>query len=151
MARQVELSMFDRDALAHLITASARVFAARRILAAYAFGSRVSGRPRPASDLDVGYYLEGYQRGETLSIAEEMQLATELSRAADLDIDLCNLADASLEFRGRVLEEGIRIFEGDPVARVALERELLGRYHDYKPVFQRLHERRLRAVAERGL
>jgi hypothetical protein len=34
---------------------------------------------------------------------------------------------------------------------VELERDLLGRYHDYKEVFQRMHETRLRAVAARGI
>jgi predicted nucleotidyltransferase len=143
--------MLDADTLARLSGAAAQLFPARRILAAYAFGSRVSGRPRPDSDLDVGYYLQGYRRSEALPIDEEMRLATELSRAAGVEIDLRNLGEASLEFRGRVLEDGIRVFEADPAARVALERDLLARYHDYKSEFEQMHERRLRAVAERGL
>ena len=143
--------MLDADILARLTAAARLLFPGRRVLAAYAFGSRVSGRPRPDSDLDVGYYLREYQQGETLPIAEEMLLATQLSEAAGVEIDLRNLGAASLEFRGRVLEDGIRIFEADPAARVALERDLLARYHDYKPVFERMHERRLRAIAERGL
>ncbi len=143
--------MLDPLILARLIDAVARCFPADRVLAAYAFGSRVSGRPRPDSDLDVGYYLRTYAQSDVLPVAEEMALATRLSDSVGIEVDLRNLAGASLEFRGRVLEDGVRIFDGDPVRRVALERELLARYHDYKPVLERLHERRLRAVAERGL
>ena len=51
----------------------------------------------------------------------------------------------------RVLEEGVRIYSGDDVRRVGLERDLLGRYHDYKEVFERMHAERLRALAARGI
>lgn len=121
------------------------------MLVAYAFGSRVAGTPRPDSDLDVGYYLDGYRHGDRLSIGEEMRLASRLSTAVGLDVDLRNLAEAPLELRGRVLEEGVRIYSGDAAARVALERDLLARYHEYKDTFRRMHAIRLRAVAERGL
>jgi len=131
--------------------AAAAAFRGRSVLVAYAFGSRISGRPRPSSDLDVGYYLRGYRRGDTLPLQEELHLADELSRAAGLEVDLQNLAEAGLELKGRVLEEGIRIFSDDDPSRVALEREILGRYHDYKEEFRRMHEMRLRRVASLGL
>jgi hypothetical protein len=50
-----------------------------------------------------------------------------------------------------VLEEGVRIHSGDPAQRVALERDLLARYHDYKDVFRQMHGVRLRLIAERGI
>lgn len=131
--------------------AAERLFRGGPILAAYAYGSRVAGYPRAASDLDVGYYLEGYRAGQTLPLREELRLAAALSEAVGLDVDSRNLADAPLELRGRVLEEGLRLYSGDDVARVELERELLGRYHDYKDIFQRMHEERLRAAAARGI
>jgi predicted nucleotidyltransferase len=127
-----------------------RAFAGGPILVAYAFGSRVSGRPTPGSDLDVGYYLCGYRRGKALPLSEEMRLAAELSAVVGREVDLRNLADAPLEFRGRVLEEEVRISSAKDAERVALERELLGRYHDYKEEFLRMHALRLRRVAARG-
>jgi predicted nucleotidyltransferase len=126
-------------------------FAGRDVIAAYAYGSRVSGRPRPDSDLDVGYYLRGYRRSAALPLGEDLKLASALSAAVGLEVDLRNLAEAPLELRGRVLEEGVRVYSGDDVERVALERETLGRYHDYKDVFQAMHALRLRRTAERGL
>lgn len=136
--------MLDQVILARLREAASTHFPSCAILAAYAHGSRVSGHPLPASDLDVGYYLEGYRDGAVLPLSEEMRLASMLSDVTGFDVDLRNLADAPLELRGRVLEEGIRIFSGDDVRRVALERDLLGRYHDYKDVFREMHRVRLR-------
>ena len=134
-----------------LRSAAERLFQGGGLLAAYAYGSRVSGHPRPDSDVDVGYYLKGYRAGEHLSLREELRLASALSNAVGLEVDLRNLADAPLELRGRVLEEGVRVYSGDDVARVELERDLLGRYHDYKDVFRHMHEVRLRALAARGI
>ena len=139
------------ELLETLRIAARRLFRGGPVLAAYAFGSRVAGNPRADSDLDVGYYLRGYRRrGEQLPIREEMLLAAELTVAAAIEVDFRNLADAPLELRGRVLEEGVRIYSGDDAERVALERDLLSRYHDYKDTFRRMHRIRLRRFAVQG-
>ncbi len=133
-----------------LTAAAAEAFCGVPVLAAYAYGSRVSGRPLPASDLDVGYYLEGYRDEAVLSLAEEMRLADRLSELVGVEVDLRNLGVAPLELRGRVLEDGVRVYSGPAAARVALEREVLARYHDYKPTFERMHATRLAARARRS-
>jgi predicted nucleotidyltransferase len=133
--------------LDRLRDAADRLFSGYPVLAAYAFGSRVSGRPRIESDLDVGYYLEGYRTGQRLSLREELLLASALSDAVGVEVDLRNLGDAPLEVRGRVLEDGVRIHSGNDPDRVALERDLLARYHDYKDTFRHMHEVRLRRLA----
>jgi predicted nucleotidyltransferase len=141
----------DAILVERLRAAAERLFREGPILAAYAYGSRISGRPRPGSDVDVGYYAHGFRDGRRLTLTEELRLASALSDAVGLEVDLRDLADAPLELRGRVLEEGVRIYSGDDVARVGLERDLLGRYHDYKDTFRRMHEVRLRARARRGI
>ncbi len=133
-----------------LKSAAAGVFSGRRILAAYAYGSRINGRPRPDSDLDIGYYLFPPESAFGLPIKEEMTMAADLSAELGVDVDLRNLDRASLEMRGRILEEGIRIYSGDEVLRVSLERTTLSYYHDYKEVFRNMHEIRMRAKAKRG-
>lgn len=137
----------DADILDRLRSAAAACFAPHGILAAYAHGSRVSGRPRPESDLDVGYYpLPG---ARPLTLRDEMVLAAQLSQAVGVGVDLRNLAEAPLELRGAVLEDGVRIYASDEVLRVDLEADLLARYHDYKEVFRRMHEERLAGLAAR--
>jgi len=130
--------------------AAAGLFLSAGVLAAYAFGSRIAGRARPDSDLDVGYYLLGYRRRDRLPLEAELRLSGELSEAIGLEVDMRNLAEAPLELRGLVLVNGVRIFSGDDVARVELERELLARYHDYREEFRQMHELRLRRMAESG-
>ena len=56
-------------------------------------------------------------------------------------------ASAPLALRGRVLEEGRRIYCSDEVARVNLECDLLSRYFDYKPELEALRRLRLAAMA----
>lgn len=140
----------DEHLLEKLRQAATRVFPDAGVLAAYVHGSRVSGATHRRSDLDIGYYLLGHREGAALSVAAEMGLASELTAAAGMEVDLRNLAESPLDLRGRVLEEGVRIFSGDDVQRVGLERDLLGRYHD-KDELQGMHEERLKRVAERGL
>jgi uncharacterized protein len=141
----------DTQLLERLRTAVGTVFQDSPVLVAYVYGSRVSGRPRPDSDLDVGYYLHGHHHGQHLSFLEEQRLALALSDAAGVEVDLRNLAEAPLELRGRVLEDGVRIYSADDPERVALERYTLAHYHDYKEIFRRMHEIRLRQLATRGL
>ncbi|HAK93628.1 MAG TPA: hypothetical protein DCM87_01125 [Planctomycetes bacterium] len=128
---------------------AAAVFEGTGVLAAYAFGSRITGRPRPDSDCDVGYFRELSAAPDPLPFREEMRLADVLSQAAGVEVDLRDLSDAPLEARGRAVEEGVRLFSGDDVRRVGLERDLLARYHDYKDAFRHMHELRLRSGAGR--
>jgi predicted nucleotidyltransferase len=137
------------DLVERVRRAVASRFSSHGILAAYAYGSRVVGRPLPDSDLDIGYYLLGAGR-DPLPLPEEMLLAADLSRELGCEVDLRHLGDAPLELRGKVLEEGVRVYSGDDVERVGLERDTLSRYHDYKDVFLRMHEIRLRQIAEHG-
>jgi predicted nucleotidyltransferase len=137
----------DQELLIRIRAAATAAFAGRGILAAYVHGSRVAGRPRPESDLDIGYYPLPGCAG--LRLADELALAAGLSEAVGLSVDLRNLAEAPLDLRGTVLEEGIRVFSADESLRVDLEVGLLARYHDYKEEYRRLHVERLAGLAAR--
>lgn len=118
------------------------------ILAVYAYGSRVAGSPRADSDLDVGYYPLPGSSG--LPLRAELLLAAKLTEALGVGVDLRNLAEAPLELRGAVLEDGVRVFSSNEEMRVDLEADLLSRYHDYKDVFRRMHEEHLAGLAARS-
>lgn len=143
------MSTVTDDLHARLTAASAATFAGTPIVLAYAYGSRVWGTPHAASDLDVGYYLAPGMAPLCLAGETELRLADRLSQAMGVEVDLRCLASAPLGLRGRVLEEGRRIYASDEVARVTIERDLLGRYHDYKPKLEALRALRLEALAER--
>lgn len=137
----------NKDDFHRLAQAAEVVFLNTSVFLAYVYGSHIRGHPRPDSDLDVGYYVHAGTGAEALSLLEEMRMVDRLSRILNVEVDLRNLGSAPLELRGRVLERGCRIYCSDPVARVTLERDLLGMYHDYKTEFEMFHARRLRAVA----
>jgi predicted nucleotidyltransferase len=138
----------DRTDITALRNAAKRVFADTPVFLAYAYGSRVHGTPRAASDLDVGYYLAASVPRRTLPLHDELALEAELTQAVGYDVDLRNLGTAPLEVRGIALELGVRLWCSDESARVALETALLARYHDYKPAFAAMHTARLAAFAE---
>jgi predicted nucleotidyltransferase len=131
--------------------AAEAVFATTDVFLAYVYGSRVRGDPRAASDLDLGYYRDDFRRRGAFPLQMEMALAVQLSDLLGVEVDLRNLGQAPLESRGRILEDGVRIYCSDDVQRVNLERDLLTRYLDYKEMFERTHELRLRRFAESGL
>lgn len=122
------------------------VFNDTPIQLAYAYGSRVHGRPRPDSDLDIGYYLPLTK--PRLSVRQELALAVAIGETLGVEVDLRDLRRAPLELRGRILEQGKRVYCADDVARVSLERDTLSRYHDYKPEFAAMHRLRLQRVAQ---
>jgi predicted nucleotidyltransferase len=142
----------DAQQLMEKLREAARaVFDGTDVFLAYAHGSRIHGRARADSDVDVAYYAGTWPHTRRLPLDEELQLEGELSAALGMQVDLRSLADAPLEVRGTVLEKGVRVYASDEVARVNLEANLMTRWHDWKPACQKMHEERLRAIAEKGL
>ena len=135
------------EALSKIRKLAGEAFHNTVVFLAYAYGSRISGRARPDSDLDMGYYLHPSCGVQSLPIEEEMLLAARLSRRLGVEVDLRSLDTAPLELRGRVLEDGARIYCSDDVARVSLETAVLAQYHDYKPMFEAMHSSRLLSMA----
>ena len=137
--------------VARLREAARAAFDGTEVFLAYAHGSRVHGRPRADSDVDVAYYAGGYPGTVRLPVEEQLSLAARLGSAVGVEVDLRPLAAAPLDVRGRVLERGVRVYCSDEVARMNLERELLTQWLDWKPAVEKMVEERLRAFAEKGL
>ncbi len=141
----------DEDLIQKARTVAEELLPAFDVLAAYAYGSRVSGAPRADSDLDVSCFLRGYRDGARLSLRDELALADRMTDRLQVDVDFRDLSGAPLEVRGRILEEGVRIYSGDFHERVELEADTYSRYHDYKSEFEELARIRLQRIAARGL
>ena len=141
----------DERFLEQIRSAARRVFEGTPVFLAYVYGSRIAGSPSPDSDLDIGYYAGDPPGRGAVSLRGEMELLDRLSRELGLEVDLRDLGPAPLELRGRILETGMHVYSSDEVRRVDLERDILGRYHDVKEMLRRLHEERLRSIAESGL
>jgi predicted nucleotidyltransferase len=123
------------------------VFRTTDVVLAYAHGSRICGNPRPNSDLDIAYCLLDAFHVPAMSLRDEILLAARLSERVGIDVDLRGFVSMPLELRGRILEHGRRIYCADEVFRVNLERDTLSWYHDYKSIFRKMHETRIRNLA----
>ena len=107
------------------------------VVAAYAFGSRISGRPLPRSDLDIALVAtDEASEGDPL-LAE--RLANRLAEALGEPIELdCRLtAHLPLALNGRIITEGVMIYEGDPERRVEFETATRRLYFDFLPLLER--------------
>lgn len=124
--------------LAAVRQAAAAVLPDYPVVAAYVYGSVSRGRPLPHSDIDLAILLS-----EQLTGYARLQL--ELAIQADLEaictlapIDVRALNDAPLLVQGRIIQEGVRVYEKERAARVAFEVMTRKRYFDYLPLAQRV-------------
>lgn len=115
------------------------------VAAAYAYGSRVRGRPLPLSDLDIGFVLEADARREDPLLAERLaaRIATALGTGIEIDAHIAD--DLPLSVRGRMVTEGLLIYERDASRRVEFETDTRRLYFDFLPLLERDAREGLRA------
>ncbi|MGE0048917.1 MAG: nucleotidyltransferase domain-containing protein [Acidithiobacillus sp.] len=82
-----------------------------KLLAIYAFGSRISGTAGPDSDLDLAVLVAGYADPLTL-----FELAGNLSDVAGCAVDLLDLRAASTVLQYQILSTGQRWWTKDAQA-----------------------------------
>jgi uncharacterized protein YutE (UPF0331/DUF86 family)/predicted nucleotidyltransferase len=101
---------------------------------AYLFGSQVSQRTTPLSDVDIAVYL----REDGLTILRS--LLAGLSQHLDhQEVDLISLADAPPAFAHQVIARGRLIFCRDPQRRVAYEAQVTAQLLDFAPLKAHQH------------
>jgi len=137
----------DGTLIDQLRAAAQKILDHERILVAYAHGSRISGTPRPDSDLDVGYFVRRGARGKEISLKEELGWGVRLTDALGVEVDLRSMERAPLDVKGRTLVYGVRVFSSNEEERVDFERDTLGDYFDYKDVYEKMRGDRLKAMA----
>jgi len=139
------------------------------ITAAYVSGSVAHGTATPMSDVDIALVIE------PLTQSSYNQLKLELSSQADIEdaaravarpagteadavapiglpeIDVRIINNVPLTVRGRILQEGVMVYEGNHQARVDFEVATRRRYFDFAPVAERLQEALLDHVHREGI
>jgi len=101
------------------------------VLVAYLFGSTVTGRTGPLSDVDVAVLVSGAARRQGVHEAYEDALCRALG-SVRLDLVCLNKAPSPLAYR--VIRDGRLVFCRDPRAREAFEVATVMRYLDFQPV-----------------
>ena len=118
---------------------------------AYVYGSVARGTVTPFSDVDVALVLsEKPPPYERMMLEFEIEAAIEdASGLRGLDVRAIN--EAPLMARGKVVQEGIRLYERDRARRVDFEVQTRKRYFDFAPVARRLQAAFLEKVRREGL
>ncbi|MFQ6047688.1 MAG: nucleotidyltransferase domain-containing protein [Gemmatimonadales bacterium] len=108
-----------------------------QVAAVYAYGSRVSGRSVSLSDLDLALVLADDVAGEDPLFAERIaaRIAAELRTTVEVDAHVAETLP--LPVRGRVVTQGVLVFERDPVRRLRFETDTRRLYFDFLPLLER--------------
>lgn len=118
---------------------------------AYLYGSTVSGKVTPFSDVDIALVVdEGLTPLEQLKLMLKVQIdLADYSNIHNTDVRVIN--DAPVVFKGRIVCDGVLLYVRDERTRVEFETATRGEYFDYLPVHRRLQEAFFAEVRERGL
>jgi len=119
----------------------------REIQAAYIFGSVITGRTRPDSDIDVALLLN--EKSACLRALDyRLKVAADIRKAIGrMDLDLVILNNAPPVLAHQVLSKGKLVFERSRSARVAFQVRTVNLYLDTEPMralFRRYLKRRIR-------
>ncbi|GAB6943760.1 hypothetical protein JCM14467A_05420 [Vulcanisaeta sp. JCM 14467] len=98
------------------------------VLFAYVFGSRVTGRASPGSDVDVAVFTS-----RDLSWKEFVGLMHALEDSLGLGVDLVHLNRASLLLAYEVVSKGVPVLDRDVDRRVEFEVRTIKEFLDFKP------------------
>ena len=99
----------------------------------YLFGSQVSGKTGPLSDVDLGILVDHAEASPEL----QARLAHELAHAlgtSQMDVLLLNRAPIELTFT--VISRGQLLYQRSLVEKVEYEATVMSRYYDFLPVLR---------------
>lgn len=118
---------------------------------AYLYGSMARGRPLPTSDIDIALVLTDppppYERLKLeLTIQADMEDTCQLR-----ELDVRSINQAPLMVQGRILQEGLLLYERNKDFRVAFEVLTHKKYFDFLPAAEKMQKGFLRTIREKGL
>lgn len=105
----------------------------------------------PLSDVDIALLLIAplppYER-----LTMELTIQGDIEAACGLSpVDVRAISEAPLTVQGRIVQQGILLYERDRARRIAFEIETRKRYFDFAPVARRLRDAFLQRVHREGL
>jgi len=104
----------------------------------YIFGSVAKGIENDKSDIDIAFYSRN-----SYEPFEIFMLAQSIGKALKREVDLIQLKDSSTVFQKEVVENGILIYEKDPIKREEFEILVFKKY-------ARLNEERMEIINDYG-
>jgi predicted nucleotidyltransferase len=102
------------------------------VVAAYVFGSTVTGAEDPG-DVDLAVLF-----ARAPDLRSLLDLQTDLERRAAVPVDLHDFDRLPVDLQFRVVREGVVLVDHHPATRVRREVRVLNDYNDFKPYLDRL-------------
>jgi predicted nucleotidyltransferase len=120
-----------------VVRAISRVLANKpEVLAGYIFGSVVSGRARPNSDIDIGVLIDEKVNREN-PLKYRLDLMADLGSALKrIDVDVVLMNEAPSPLAQNIIVKGKLVFERSRSARVAFQVKTLNVFLDTEPMRQ---------------
>lgn len=136
------------------------VLAPHPVVAAYVYGSVARGQVLPTSDVDLAVITDPLQLSPYASLELELSIQADIEEAdrratatedglPDIDVRIIN--NAPLTVRGRILQEGILVYDGNHRARVDFEVTTRRRYFDFAPIQRQLRKARMEHIHQEGI
>jgi hypothetical protein len=120
------------------------------IASAYLFGSHISGKVTPDSDVDISILLKNNAPKGRELLHEEDYLAYRVAKMlGSKEVDLIDLNRKGIAFRHNVLRTGFLIYDGDPAFRIKFETEVIIRFCDFEPTLRYIEKLQLQGRIER--
>lgn len=119
------------------------------VIVAYLFGSRVTGRARAESDMDVAVLLN--EEDSVARFERRLQMMVEVSKVCGQEADVIVLNDAPPILQNQVLRCGRLLFERDRRARVEFEVRAGTIYADLEPMRRFFQQALFQEIKEVGL
>ena len=121
------------------------------IAAEYLFGSLATGRATPQSDIDIAVLLMPVPDDPVELLNRQLELADQLRRFSDRDMDVVILNKVPLILRRQVLAHGRLLYQGDRNTRADFEVQTGKEYADLKPMYDFFKETLFEEIEEVGL
>lgn len=120
------------------------------IASVYLFGSTVSGRRGPMSDIDFALLLKPpHPEGRQL-IHEEDYLAYRIAKMLSVrDVDVIDLNSQRLIFQHNVLKSSKLIYDAAPDFRIRFASRVVSEYCDFEPTLRFMNKFHLQGIKER--
>ncbi len=107
------------------------------IASAYLFGSQVSGKIGPMSDVDIAILLKDNAPVGRELIHKEDYLTYKIADALQVkEVDLIELNKQGLIFVHNVLKTGKLIYDADPDFRIRFVAKVISDYCDFEPTLR---------------
>ena len=143
--------MFMNELKEKLHAMASTIFEKTPVLFAYLYGSYAKGLSHPFSDLDVGIYVEGLDKGSCLDLELSLALRIDEKLNHTVQWEVRVLNHLPLAVKGRILADGELIYSRDEMNRIEFETQVRKAYFDFLPVIHAYQEAyRERALSVQG-